>query len=244
MLHKIKQIVKKYIAGEPIEDNSSINITDVDLIASFLANPDFPWFISFPRTGSHWLRMIMELYFEKPSLVEIYFYKDAKDFTCFHRHDTTLSFVGCRNVLYLYRDPVDTIYSQLCYDKDDINDENRIRYWTELYGKHLSKWLYDETFTIKKTIIAYEDMKNDMHGTFRKVCEHFDAPFDAEKLDSALKHVSKEKLKEKIKHTPQVVRLSSGYEDKRAPFRKQYASMIYDVVCEQNEKLKAIVAAK
>ena len=244
MLHKIKQIAKKYIAEKTLGDNNSINVTDIDLIASSLANPDFPWFISFPRTGSHWLRMIMELYFEKPSLVEVYFYKDAKEFTCFHRHDTTLTFIGCRNVLYLYRDPVDTIYSQLNYDKADINDKNLILYWSELYGKHLSKWLFDETFTTKKTIISYEDMKNDMHGTFKKVCEYFNAPFDAEKLDSALKQVSKEKLKEKVGHTPQVVSLSNGYEGRREEFRGKYSAIICDIVCEQNEQLKAIVTAK
>ncbi len=33
------------------------------------SNPDLPYLISYPRTGSHWLRLVMEEYFDKPSLV-------------------------------------------------------------------------------------------------------------------------------------------------------------------------------
>ena len=44
-------------------------------------------------------------------------YKDAKTFTCYHRHDVELTISGCKNVLYLYRDPVDTIYSQIRYEE-------------------------------------------------------------------------------------------------------------------------------
>jgi len=54
-----------------------VHVTDPKILDHFLKNADFPWLISFPRTGSHWLRMIMELYFEKPSLRRVFFYPDA-----------------------------------------------------------------------------------------------------------------------------------------------------------------------
>ena len=242
-LKNIRRFIRKILAKTLYRENT-INIMDVDLITSFLSNPDFPWLISFSRTGSHWLRMIMELYFEKPSLVEIFVHKDAKDFTCFHRHDNNLSFVGCRNVIYLYRDPVDTIYSQIKFDKDDTDNLNLIIFWAESYGKHLSKWLVDEKFTVKKTTITYEDMKNDMHGTFKKICEHFDEHFDGEKLDNLLKLASKNKLKKITTHTPQVINLSNRYENDREVFRQNYSSMIYDLVFEQNALLKELIPVK
>jgi hypothetical protein len=70
----------------------------------------------------------------------------------------------------------------------------RIKYWAQLCGKHLSKWLFDETFTIRKTVITYEGLKNDMHATFQKVCEHFDCPLDYNKLDNVVPQISKKEL--------------------------------------------------
>ena len=43
---------------------NSVGITNQDLINEYINKPDFTFLISFPRTGSHWLRNIMELYFE------------------------------------------------------------------------------------------------------------------------------------------------------------------------------------
>jgi hypothetical protein len=183
--------------------------------------------------------MIMELYFEKPSLVLIFYYKDARDFTCYHRHDLELSIEGCRNVIYLYRNPVDTVYSQLSYHKEDVSNVNGIRHWAELYGKHLSKWLFEETFTIQKTVITYEGMKGDMHETFAKVCQHFGTTLDRCKLDNVLKQVSKKTLKKKTKHDFQVINLTTAYEENKIAFRERFSSMIYDVVCAQNEGLRS-----
>src|SRR5664280_1077746 len=105
--------------------DGSVSVNDQALIDACLSNPDFSFLVSFPRTGSHWLRMIMELYFKKPSLVRIFYFKDAQEFTCYHRHDEELD-IERRNVLYLYRNPVDTIYSQLGYYKEDVDNEERI----------------------------------------------------------------------------------------------------------------------
>jgi hypothetical protein len=221
--------------------NGSLAVDDEAVINSFISNPDFPWLISFSRTGSHWLRMLMELYFEKPALVRIFYFKDAKDFTCYHRHDMDLAIEGIRSVIYLYRNPVETIYSQLNYYKEDTNSPERIRYWAELYGKHLSKWLFAENFTIKKTVITYEGLKNDMHNEFKKVCDHFDKPFDIAKLDYVLTRVSKEEIKKKTKHDKQVINLSENYRNKREFFRKEHGDFVMECVFTQNERLKELI---
>ena len=104
--------------------DGSVSVDDPEVIKSFTDNPDFPYLVSFSRTGSHWLRMIMELYFEKPSLVRAFYFKDANDFTCYHTHDMDLE-LRRENVIYLYRNPVETVYSQLCYYKEDPDDRGK-----------------------------------------------------------------------------------------------------------------------
>jgi regulator of replication initiation timing len=235
VLRKTKRVVNRILNKE-----NKINVDDQALISSFISKPDFPWLISFPRAGSHWLRMIMELYFEKPSLTRFFYYENATDFTCYHRHDVDLSIEGCKSVIYLYRNPPDTVYSQLRYHRENIRSMTRVKYWAQLYGKHVSKWLFDETFTTRKTVVTYESMKSDMHAAFKNVCDHFDCQLDHEKLDSAVQQVSKEKLKEKSKDDPQVINLTPAYEKKRKLFKEGFSSVIYDTVYAQNEKLRDV----
>ena len=97
-----------------------------EIVKKYIHDEEFPWLISFPRTGSHWLRMIMELYFEKPSLVRVFYEKDAAEFTCYHQHDENLSLNWKKNVLYLYRDPTATVYSQMKYYMQDLTDRKQI----------------------------------------------------------------------------------------------------------------------
>jgi len=221
-----------------IKSKSSLNINNPEIIATALSDPDFPWLISFPRTGSHWLRMIMELYFEKPSLVEVYYYKDAQEFTCIHRHDPKLKYKIVRNLIYLYRNPVDTIYSQMSFRKEDLNDRDRIEYWANIYGRHLAKWLIDAKAPNRKTVISYEEMKTDMNAVFKKLCKHFGYPFQEEKLSKAMAEVSKEKLKEQTTHTPQVVNLSSAYQEGKKKFKVDHKEYIENVIYNINPKLK------
>ena len=206
--------------------NRSYPVEDDDLIRSFTNDPGFPYLVSFPRTGSHWLRMVMELYFEKPSLTRIFFYRKATDFTCCHSHDMELS-LERRNVIYLYRDPVATVYSQLSYCGEDIEDVGRISHWANLYGRHLAKWLILDDFTDRKTIITYEGMKENMLMEFEKVCRHFGRMPDEERLGKALLNVSKEALKKKTSHDRRVVNLSEGYRRRRSYFSGRYGALIW-----------------
>ena len=128
---------KKLILSNPPR-NKSIAINNNKIIEKFSANHQNTFLVSFPRTGSHWLRMMMELYFERPSLVRIFYYPERKAYLTLHTHDLNLD-VERSNVIYLYRDPVDTIYSQLQYHKEDIYDQERIAFWSDFYGRHLDK---------------------------------------------------------------------------------------------------------
>lgn len=212
-----------------LNSDGSVSVDDPKVIKSFTDDPDFPYLVSFSRTGSHWLRMVMELYFEKPSLVRAFYFRDASDFTCYHTHDMDLK-LRRENVLYLYRDPVETVYSQLGYYKENPDDPEKRQHWTNLYAQHLAKWLVHDDFTKKKTVITYEGMKSNMHGEIEKICRHFGKAFDPTKLDSVLGKVSKDELKKKTQHDQQVVNLSDTYRDEREVFRKKYSQSICDVL--------------
>jgi hypothetical protein len=218
--------ILKQILDRVLNRDSSISITDSNLIKSFTRNPDFPYLVSFPRTGSHWLRMIMELYFRKPSLVRAFYFKDATDFTCYHTHDMDLD-LQRENVIYLYRNPVETVYSQLKYYKENIDDESRRRYWSEMYAHHLSKWLIHDDFTKKKTVITYEGMKKDLHKQMINLCEHFGEEYNRTHLELVEIEVSKEQLKKKTKHDQQVVNLTDTYTRERDSFKSKYSQIIY-----------------
>ncbi len=231
-LHLLRKIVTRVL-----NPDGSASIDDPGLIKTFTNNPEFPYLVSFSRTGSHWLRMIMELYFEKPALVRAFYFKDATDFTCYHTHDMDLA-LKRENVIYLYRNPVETIYSQLCYYEENPNDDRRRQHWTNLYARHLAKWLVHDNFTNTKTVITYEGMKTDMKREFSKVCGHFGHELDGGKLGAVLEKISKAELKKKTAHDKQVVNLSTDYETSREEFVRKYSGEIHAEIYSCEPELK------
>lgn len=206
----------------------------------FISDSDFPFLVSFPRTGSHWLRMLMELYFEKPGLVRVFYYHKAKNFTCYHTHDLNLE-IERKNILYLYRNPADTVFSQLMYHQQRINNEILIKYWSNIYGLHLEKWLLKENFTEKKTIIKYEKLKSDITDEFKKICAHFGLALNEEKLKSIINLATKENLKIKTPHDRQAVILCGEYGKQREIFSRKYSDLILACIFNQNKKLAEFI---
>lgn len=225
--------MKKFISRGRCKEVLAGN--DIKVIKKFANDPDFPYLVSFPRTGSHWLRMLIELYFERPLLTRTFFYPEKDNYLLLHTHDLELD-VKRKNVIYIYRDPVDTIYSQLKYHKEDSKD--RIIYWSDLYGRHLDKWLHQETITQKKTVIRYKKLKEDMPAEFSKICSHFNVDLDADRLTQIASQISKEKVKEKTTHDSQVVNLAKSYEDTRETFREKYGDFVWTTLLNDHEHLK------
>jgi hypothetical protein len=221
-----------------------IHVTDPAILDRFLSNPHFPWLVSFPRTGSHWLRMIMELYFGKPSLRRIFYFPEATEYTCYHWHDVDLTTRDVKSVIYLYRHPVDTVYSTLRYHKEDVTDAQRVRHWTEAYARHLAKWILDETFTVRKSTIRYENLREKPVEEFGKVCAHLDSSVDAGRLQDAMARVSKGELKKLTGHDDQVVNLSQDYDAQRSAFRARFDGAIMDGVTAVDARLVSLWTAE
>ena len=218
-------------------NHGSLVITDQSIIEAFKKDPHNTFLVSFPRTGSHWLRMLMELYFCRPSLVRVFYYPGKNDYLTLHTHDLELDAENNR-VIYLYRDPIDTVYSQIRYHKEDTNNPEKIAYWSDLYGRHLEKWLHQERFTRQKTIVRYERFKASAHDEFRKICDHFEEPFEKERFESLMSMVSKGHVNEKTVHDPQVINLSKKYSEGRKRFHDEQGEFVWQVLLNGRGHLK------
>lgn len=233
---KLLNLIKKVISESGIHKDGSVAVTDHAVLQNFIDNPDFPFLISFPRTGSHWLRMIMELYFERPSLVRVFYYGDRKDYLTLHTHDMDLD-VFRKNVIYLYRKPIPTVYSQMIYEREDINDLEKVKYWAAFYGRHLNKWLIQETFSEKKTIVSYENMSKNITEEFSKITAHFNRTFDPIKLQAVADRISKKEVKSRTMHDQKVINLNREYAERREQFADKFGAVIEDIIFAENSEL-------
>ena len=197
---------------------------------------DMPVFISYPRSGSNWLNSIMELYFDRPRLRlgPTSFLKDRDsrcDFMWFHDHDITSELrISHDNILYLYRDPCDVIFSLLMAEHDKITKE-LVEAQIKLIKAHHKKYLSG-----RYPVICYERCKEDLANEFKTVVHFFSHDdglvmrVDKEKLLACADEVKKSKLINKAvdKRYFNQNMMSAEYERKREGFRKLYEQLIYD----------------
>jgi hypothetical protein len=234
MLQRLRNLFNK--SNPPDATESSLRV-DQQIVERFESVSDNPFLVSFPRTGSHWLRMMLELYFQRPTLVRAFYFPESQDFLLRHHHDMDLH-VERRNVIYLYREPVATIYSQLRYENEPLDAADRIAYWTDLYGRHLDKWLVQENFTTKKTVVTYEGLMSNLATEFAYVTAHFGRKVDSEHLHEVAAQVTKNEVKSKTVHDEKVVTMGERYEISREAFREQQASYVWACLFKDREHLQ------
>jgi hypothetical protein len=201
----------------------------------------YPLFISFPRTGAHWINAVMELYFDRPRLPRIratLLDSTRTDWMWFHDHDTISYdklYVENQEALYLYRDPVDTVYSYIIYQFNNGKsvtsmDSKRLNALvsacTQHYKNHLRKWL------LAKTLIKHENFKLDRSSEFKKICDHFGAEFDEGRASRCFDLVTPEELSKKRteNNTLSDFMLSSQYKNDRIAFKENYEAKINSII--------------
>jgi len=207
---------------------------------------ELPLFISFPRTGSHWINCVMELYFDRPRLREVrttLFDKTRRDWMWFHDHDLDLK-ISHQHVLYLYREPVSTFFSNLTYysrlpespfyRKSPLaTEEKAIGQFCEDYRNHLKKWLLSSEKA--HTSVRYDKLKSDRAAEFQKICRYFDRPFDSRRMDSAFAAATPEALAAQTVDPAAIGNhlLTKSYDHERRQFAEKWKKFI------QNEMLTA-----
>ncbi len=235
-MKRFKKIFQKKDSSDDFV-KESYSIVDQTIWHKYTLNPEFPYLVSFPRTGSHWLRNVMELYFEEPSLTRVFFYKNPANFTCFHIHDEELSFDKKKRIIYLYRDPVDTIFSQMNFYNENIGDKDRVKFWANRYGKHLEKWLLKDELSIDKVVLTYEGLKNDFDQEFKKLSNFLNVPYNPNKLESIHEKTSKVKIKKRVPEDPRVINSTSGYARNRDLFIEKNSELIRHTIEQIDLKL-------
>lgn len=208
--------------------NRISKIASTEVVAKFRNQPAFPFLVSFPRTGSHWLRIILEQYTDQPLLVRSFYKHTSANYLLLHTHDMFLKETS-QNVIYLYRNPTDVIYSQINYHHQDFMNDAVIINWSTQYAVHLIHWIYKENFSTQKILVKYEALKFTPSQEFKKICAFFDMKFDANKLENILKKITKETVKNQTKHDENVINLNNNYELKRTQFKKEKGQLIKSV---------------
>lgn len=212
----------------------SFLITNSQIIERFKRNQNNVFLVSFPRAGSHWTRMLMEAYFARPALRRTFYYEDfgdlnnyrAEDFLFYHTHDAPLS-ERHQNVIYIYRNPVDIIYSKAQYDRIALN-KSTISTLLSQYVPHVKWWLDTETHTQKKTAIYYDSLKNNFLKEFGKICIHYGQNINDIKAEKSFERVTKGSVLQRTKiHNDKAIVVSDEYETQRMNFYNDFASHIW-----------------
>ena len=192
----------------------------------------YPLFVSYPRSGAHWLNCVMELYFDRPRLREgrVTFLDSSRDdWMWFHDHDSDLS-VSHDNVLYLYRDPEDVIYSYLKAERSKFNERTVDEIARELRA-HYTKYLGPNG--VARSVIRYESCRSDLGSQFEIICDFFGESLDRARLDEVSARVTRDSIVERAnegrKREDQYMNrkmLSSKYEKDRDGFRADFGDRI------------------
>lgn len=211
-------------------------------------NLEFPRLVSYPRTGSHWLRMLLEAYLGEPSYVQSFFDPNPKSFWGFHIHNRRIgkfepsegSTLGLKKVIYLHRDPVDTIYSQLRYDQAISSKWNgersswldqQVKTLIDEYRSHIIRWTRENSDIESIVCLSYEDLKNNPVESLSSVIRFLGKPVDESKILQVYEKCNKSLTKLVTPHdlaalSSEAVQDPKVYEGTRERFKSAYLSFI------------------
>lgn len=177
----------------------------------------FPRLVSYPRTGSHWLRILMEKYTGIPSAVQSFFDSRPQKIWGFHIHDRIIGHwepsegptMELKKVVYLYRNPIDTIYSQMKYHKDlsvgwdgssNEHISRKVDEYIEEYYRHIRRWVFNNQDISEILIVKYEDLVDKPSETFRQVLEFLNFEWDEVKFTEVYSFCDKQLTKKVTPH--------------------------------------------
>lgn len=198
-----------------------------------MEDPDRPWLVSFPRSGSHFLSLCLEVYTDGASPISNFLGLSGKSLNVFRlhagefpsTHDLELKLLF-RNVIYLYRNPVDTLYSYLQYEGFPA-DEKHVRMASDHWARHTRKWMFAEGKSRRKTMVCYERLMKDFPGEFAKVLRHLGLTEDRAKMEAARQGAGKQEIKKitRVKD-PKVINDSEEYRLGRGDFVARFGPLI------------------
>lgn len=193
------------------------------------APPTTPYLVSFPRTGSHWLRMFLEMYFDRPLLTRSFFRHDNDDFLLLHVHDNQQPVPDRRDTLYLHRGVVSTLFSELTYRHGPAAPDlpwGVVEACSREYERDLMKWLVGGDFALRKHVVAYEWMLDRPMDVLPGVIEFLGGDPDTARIADLWPRVTHESVAEAAGDNPKVVDQHGSKELRKELFRYRFGSKI------------------
>lgn len=202
-----------------------------------------PWLVSFPRTGSHWLRMVLELYFDRPLLTRHFFEHDNDDYLLWHDHDKDLRAEPTGPVIYLCRGPVATVFSELTYrhaeDAADLPAEEVDRVAHE-YLAHLRHWACGGAPEAPALTLSYESLLHEPDRALRPVVELLGGAWDPARAEQARRQVTHAAVAERTSHDGRVIDRGGEKQLRRDLFRYRNGQRLLDLFRAQRDVVHAL----
>lgn len=208
-------------------------------------NYEFPRLVSFPRTGSHWFRYIMEMITGTPAIVSSYYFPNPENCWGLHIHDRWLDnndvppTRDLHNVIYLFREGKDTVYSMLRYDKTipdswdgETNDliDREVMAVTSQYESHLLRWRFNRQDIHSCLEVRYEDMTKDTKKVFESVMKFLSLECDNERLEYAIQNATKKNIDELIVDHHAMDKTSAYNPEQHARIKARFKEIYGDLI--------------
>lgn len=183
---------------------------------------NLPYIISFPRSGSHWIRCLIELYTKRPFISRAFFYPNNQPLGIWV-HDVN-NLKADIPVIYLHRKSIDVIFSYLSYYKIKPKEDIIRRLYSD-HKKHLQKWLNNKQVRV---VLTYEHMKENPEEEFKKILCFFGVVFNLDAFEKVYKQITKELVKKITPHDIQIIRLDDAYKLQKTEYIRDYGFIFED----------------
>ena len=188
--------------------------------------------VSYPRTGSHWVRMILEKYLQKYCLPTSFY--GNNEYWGYHLHDREVgngdegATDNFEKVIYLYRNPVDVVYSLLKYE--GWTTQEKINEIINEYKVHLTRWKLNNNDIKKIIFIKYEDIVENPENTFSEIINFLGEDWDKDKLMKIYSESTHKNLSKNINDENVIDRghFSGSYKTNKHAFTLKHGKYIMD----------------
>lgn len=193
-----------------------------------------PYLVSFPRTGSHWLRMFLEQYFDRPLLTRSFFRHANDDFLLLHVHDNQKPVAEKRDTLYLYRGVSATLFSELtyrhgagfCAPGETAPAWETVEACAREYMADLEKWLVRREMALRMHVLTYERLLDRPLDVLPGVIEFLGGEPDTERIAQLWPTVTHAGVAEKTPDNPKVIDRGADKELRRELFRYRFGARL------------------
>ena len=190
----------------------------------------------------------MELSLGCPSYVQSFFDENPTSCWGLHIHNRRSDnskhpegpVTGLKKVIYLYRDPLDTIYSNLKYEKilDHSWDGSKNSYLQEgvdrlalEYKRHLLRWMINNDDIESFMSLTYEDLKKDTQTSLMEAAKFLGFDVSQRRILESIAICDKKLTKKLTPHDEQALNSEyflrgSTYVDNREKFKRLFRDHI------------------